>query len=70
MIEQMHVALSANWVFRQHNDEAESCAEDRCSRPTYDGDRCKLHADLAAYRRAVRNGHPSGAPGQRPRLSA
>jgi hypothetical protein len=69
-MEQMHVALSTNLVFRQHNDQVESCAQDSCARPTYDGDRRKLHADMAAYRRALRRGHPSAASGQGPRLSA
>jgi hypothetical protein len=38
------------WSLRQHNDEVKECAEEGCSRPVYDGDRCKLHADAAAYR--------------------
>jgi hypothetical protein len=42
--------MSSDWNFRQREDEPEKCAEEGCVRPACDGVRCKLHADISAYR--------------------
>ena len=46
-------SMTGGWLLRQHSDDPPECVEEGCLRPTYDSDRCKLHADTAAYRQSA-----------------
>jgi hypothetical protein len=44
--------MTDSYSFRLHGEGPQLCSEEWCERPVYDGARCKLHADLDAYRKA------------------